>query len=146
MTITLYIILLIVFLVFNFIFIRKMKNFTIDRNNIKLFHSLFFITMLVRYLLNYRFYNRRFEIFTEEVSYSGGALGGVNHLVELLIIYPYLLVLLYTLFISSVLILFNRSFKMGSLNFYSDWSRPLKITIVAAFILLWVTLFLNDIY
>ena len=92
MTSTLYILLLIVFLVINFVFIRKMKNFSIDRKNIKLFHILFFTTILVRYLLNTRLYNRRFEIFSDEVNRGGGLLGGLEYLISALIISPYLFV------------------------------------------------------
>ena len=66
----------------------------------------------------------------------GGTLGGVEYLIDELLIGPYLLVLLITLFISSVLLIFNR-LKMGPLNFYAKGSIPLKITIIAAYTLFW---------
>ena len=146
MTLSLYVLLIIVFLVINFVFVRKIKNFNIDRNKIQLFHILFFSTILVRYLLNTRYYNARFEMISDEVSRAGGALGGVKYLISDLIISPYLFVSLITLFISSMLLIFNRSFKIGPLNFYSDSSRALKITIVTAYSLFWIFFIMIDLF
>lgn len=146
MTFTLYILLLIVFLVINFVFIRKMKNFSIDRKNIKLFHILFFTTILVRYLLNSRLYNRRFEIFSDEVNRGGGLLGGLEYLISALIISPYLFVSLIILSISALLLTFNRAFKIGPKNFYSNWSKPLKINIIASYILFWIFFIIIDLF
>ena len=146
MTSTLYILLLIVFLVINFVFIRKMKNFSIDRKNIKLFHILFFTTILVRYLLNTRLYNRRFEIFSDEVNRGGGLLGGLEYLISALIISPYLFVSLIILSSSALLLTFNRAFKIGPKNFYSNWSKPLKINIIASYILFWIYFIVIDLF
>ena len=146
MTSTLYILLLIVFLVINFVFIRKMKNFSIDRKNIKLFHILFFTTILVRYLLNTSLYNGRFEIFSDEVNRGGGLLGGLQYLISALIISPYLFVSLIILSSSALLLTFNRAFKIGSKNFYSNWSKPLKINIIVSYILFWIFFIIIDLF
>lgn len=146
MTLTLYIFLLTVFLVINFIFIRKMKNFSIDRKNIKLFHILFFITILVRYLLNSGWYNIRFEMFSDEVARSGGTLGGVKYLISDLIISSYLIVSGIILFISILLLTFNRSFEIGPKNFFNNWSKPLKINIILSFTLFWIFFIIIDLF
>ena len=141
-----YILLLIVFLVINFVFIRQMKNFSVDRKNIKLFHILFFTTILVRYLLNIRFYNRRFELFSDEVNRGGGLLGGLEYLISALIIHPYLFISLIILSSSALLLTFNRGFKIGHKNFYSNWSKPLKINIIVSYILFWIFFIIIDLF
>ena len=122
------------------------KTIELERKNIKLFHNLFFATTLVSYLLNSGFYNRRYELISDVVSMSGGLLGGLRYLIADLIIYPYLSVLLIILFISILLLTFNKILKIGPKNFYSNWSKTLKIIILASYVLFWIFFIVIDLF
>ena len=54
----------------NFVFVQQ-KNFNIDEQDSIISYSIF-STILVRYLLNTRYDNRRFEMISDEVSRAGG--------------------------------------------------------------------------
>ena len=142
MTYTTAIIFIIFFTLINYALARKIKDSSIDKRSIKFFHILFFCTVIIDYLLNTRYVAIRFNFY----QYNGGFVNGVSYLVKNLIIEPYSLILLTTLFILAIFLIFNRLLIMWPFNFYINWSKALRNTIICAYVFYWYRFILIELF
>lgn len=111
----------------------------IDRANVYVLIKLFLAIALVRYFINQRFYNRRYELYENIISENGGVFGGIDLMVSTLIVTPLVFLVLYAIVILCVILILRGINNAALWGLINDWTMSIRIAFLAAYLVLVVT-------